>query len=195
MQENRGPEGLGGWLILVGIGIVVGPFRMAFIMLETYRELGANGTWEILTTQGSGFYYPELAALIVVEMVVNLAILAASVYVAYLFFTKRRSLPAWYIGVAVFSLVFVLVDAIVVSAMLPDMPLLDSETAREMGRSLIQVCVWVPYMLVSKRVKNTFVNGPGGSGEVRLEQDRADVVEPAAPARSGGAVSPADSGR
>lgn len=195
MQENRGPRGLGGWLILVGIGIVVGPFRMAFIMLETYREVSANGTWEILTTQGSGFYYPELAALIVVEMVVNLAILAASVYVAYLFFTKRRSLPAWYIGVAVFSLVFVVVDAIVVSAMLPDMPLLDSETAREMGRSLIQVCVWVPYMLVSKRVKNTFVNGPGDSGEVRLEQDRAEVVEPASPARSGGAASPADSGR
>lgn len=195
MQENRGPRGLGGWLILVGIGIVVGPFRMAFIMLETYREVSANGTWEILTTQGSGFYYPELAALIVVEMVVNLAILAASVYVAYLFFTKRRSLPAWYIGVAVFSLVFVVVDAIVVSAMLPDMSLLDSETAGEMGRSLIQVCVWVPYMLVSKRVRNTFVNGPGGKKEVRLEEEGGESSEATTSVQSAGAVGSADASR
>lgn len=195
MQENRGPEGLGGWLILVGIGIVVGPFRMAYIMLETYRELFVNGTWGILTTQGSGFYYPELAALIVVELVVNLAILAASLYVAYLFFTKRRTLPGWYIGVAVFSLVFVLVDAIAVSLMLPDMPLMDAETTREMGRSLIQVCVWVPYMLVSKRVRNTFVNGPGGKKEVRPEEEGAESLEATTSQQSAGAATAADAPR
>ncbi len=188
MQETRGPEGLGGWLILVGIGIVVGPVRMAYVMLDTYREIVTNGTWEILTTQDSGFYYPELAALIVVELAVNLAILVASLYVAYLFFTKRRSLPAWYIGVAVFSFVFVLADAIAVSALLPDMPLMDSQTAGEMGRSLFQVCVWVPYMLVSRRVKATFVNGPDGKADSRPEQVERESATTPDPSLSSGAA-------
>lgn len=195
MQEHRGPEGLGGWLILVGIGIVVGPVRMAYVMLETYREIVESGTWEILTTQGSGFYYPELAALIVAEAAVNLAILVASVYVAYLFFAKRRSLPAWYIGVAVFSLVFVFADAVAVSVLLPDMPLLDSQTAGEMVRSLFQVCVWVPYMLVSRRVRNTFVNAPGAKQERQDEEESADSAEAKATTRSIPAASVSDAGR
>jgi hypothetical protein len=33
----------------------------------------------------------------------------------------------------------------------------DPETAKEFFRSLISMAIWVPYMLVSQRVKNTFI--------------------------------------
>jgi hypothetical protein len=59
--------------------------------------------------------------------------------------------------VAVANLVFVGADTWLGSLVLPDEPLLDPDTARELVRSLGGTLIWVPYMLVSKRVANTFV--------------------------------------
>jgi len=39
----------------------------------------------------------------------------------------------------------------------PDEPL-DSETIREMIQVIIVCSIWIPYMLVSKRVAATFIN-------------------------------------
>ena len=41
--------------------------------------------------------------------------------------------------------------------MLPDEPFFYSETIKEIARGLITTIIWVPYMMVSKRVKATFV--------------------------------------
>jgi hypothetical protein len=58
--------------------------------------------------------------------------------------------------VAISSLLFIIADAWLGSLVLPDEPTFDPDTAREVGRSLVVVLMWVPYLLVSKRVKNTF---------------------------------------
>ncbi len=76
---------------------------------------------------------------------------------AYKFFNKSRDFPKWYIGIAVFSLVFIVADAFAIKLVLPNEPVFDPDIIKELMRSVIMVVVWVPYMLVSKRVKATFI--------------------------------------
>lgn len=155
--QNQGPEGIGGWLILVAIGLVLTPIRLVAMMLPAYAEVFTSGTWDVLTTPGSGAYSPLWAPLLLGEIVINALLLCAGIVLIYLFFTKRRPFRRFYIGVSLFSLAFIVVDAYSFKLVLPDDPVFDPQTARELVRAVIAAAVWVPYMLVSKRAKNTFV--------------------------------------
>ncbi|HEB58023.1 MAG TPA: DUF2569 domain-containing protein [Gammaproteobacteria bacterium] len=157
MTEGKNElEGIGGWLILVAIGVVFTPIRIAKFLLETYPPIFREGAWDALTTPGNDAYHPLLATIIGAEMVLNLLLLAASGILLALFFSRKAAFPKWYIGIAVFSLVFIALDAMAIKLVLPDEPMFDPETASELIRSLVTVVIWVPYMLVSKRVKATF---------------------------------------
>ena len=158
MSEEKKLEGIGGWLILVAIGIVVTPIRIVMLIMTTYPEIFSTGTWEALTTQGSETYNPLWAPIIIGEILINFGLILVWLYMAYKFFTKSRDFPKWYIGIAVFSLVFIVADAFVVKLVLPNKPVFDPDTIKELVRSVIMVVVWVPYMLVSKRVKATLIN-------------------------------------
>ena len=70
--------------------------------------------------------------------------------------------PKWYIGTMIFTSVFIVLDAWAIKIVLPNEPVFYADTAKELARTLIGVIIWVPYMLVSKRVKATFVVGRTG---------------------------------
>lgn len=90
-------------------------------------------------------------------MAINGGLVLAWVFIAFLFFSKKKIFPRWYIGMLLFTLVFILIDALAIKSVLPNEPVFDAETVKELGRSLIATLIWVPYMLISKRVKATFV--------------------------------------
>ncbi|MGK0472299.1 MAG: hypothetical protein ACJAR0_002780 [Candidatus Azotimanducaceae bacterium] len=157
VTEEKNLEGLGGWLLLVGLGIVVSPLRIIIMIFPTYSEMFSNGTWEVLTTSGAEAYNPLWAPIIYGEMAINGALVLAWIFVAFLFFSKKKIFPKWYIGILLFTLGLILVDALAIKAVLPNETIFDTETTKELGRSLIVSLIWIPYMLVSKRVKATFV--------------------------------------
>ena len=160
MNESERLQGLGGWLVLVGIGIVVSPLRTAFIVLTLYVPIFTDGTWEAITTVGAENYHPMWAPLIIGEVVINTIFILASCYLAYLFFTKRNFFPLLFIYVALASVLFVPLDAWVASFVLTDEPIFDPATTEEFARALVYAIVWIPYMLSSKRVKATFISSP-----------------------------------
>ncbi len=157
MSEEKNLEGIGGWLILVAIGIVVTPIRIVALIMMTYPEIFSSGAWESLTTQGSEAYSPLWAPIIIGEIWINCGLILVWLYMAYKFFTKSKDFPKWYIGIAIFSLLFIIADAFAINLVLPSEPVFDPDTIKEFMRSLIMVIIWVPYMLVSKRVKATFI--------------------------------------
>ena len=126
-------------------------------MMMTYPKIFSNGAWEVITTQGSEAYNPLWAPIIIGEILINSGMLLAWLYMGYLFFTKRKFFLKWYIGLAFFSLVFIIADAFAIKLVLPSNQVFDPDTVKELMHSLIMVVVWVPYMLVSKRVKATFI--------------------------------------
>ena len=77
---------------------------------------------------------------------------------AYLFFSKKAVFTKWFIGLAVFSLVYMIANAFAIKLVLPSKPVFDPDTVRRLLPSLGAIVIWVPYMLKSKRVKATFVH-------------------------------------
>lgn len=156
-SQTNEPLRIGGWLILIAIGIVITPVRLFYFIGITYPPIFTDGTWELITTQGSAVYSPLWGPILIGEIVINLMFALVGIYLAYLFFTKRSVFPKWYLGLAVTSTAFILVDAYIVSLVLPEMELFDSETVQELIRGLITLCIWSPYLFLSQRAKNTFI--------------------------------------
>ncbi|KGY13911.1 hypothetical protein NM22_00110 [Vibrio tubiashii] len=156
--KNIEPRTIGGLLILVALGVTFTPIRILYVMLETYPPLFSDGSWEILTTPASAVYSPFWAPVIIGEIVANLIFVLLGIYLAYLMFTKKAAFPKWYFGLAVFSTCFIVIDAYIVSLLVPELQMFDSETVQEMGRSMITLCLWTPYLFYSQRSKETFVS-------------------------------------
>lgn len=157
MSEEKQLEGIGGWLIIIAIGIVLTPIRVVYNMWLVYPQIFSDGTWETLTTQGTPSYHPFWGPILVCEIGINTLLIVAWLFMAYLFFSKKKMFPKMYIFMMLFSLVFIVLDAFAIKIVIPDMAIFDPETTKEVFRSVIGVAIWVPYMLVSKRVRNTFV--------------------------------------
>jgi len=154
--EHYKLKGLGGWLILVALGVVIGPIRLSFLIVSTYSPIFNDGTWGLLTNPVSESYIPYFSPLLIFEILGNVIFILIGIYMIYLFFSKHYLFPKIFIPYYIASLIFILLDAWLVSLIF-DIPIFDPETMRELGRTLIGVLIWIPYMLVSKRVKVTFV--------------------------------------
>ena len=157
MSNDNKLKGLSGWLILVGLGVLVSPIRLLVTYIPIYKPIFEDGTWEILTTVSSEAYDPLWEPLLVGEIAYNSIMFGVSVYLIYLFFSKHYLFPKLYIAIVAVSLVFIPLDAWVVTKILPTEPMFDPDTTKEFMRVVINSLIWIPYMLFSKRVKATFV--------------------------------------
>lgn len=151
------PEGLGGWLILVAIGLIVSVVRVSALVFVTFVPIFTTGQWGKLTSPGSDLYHPMWAPLLVFEILGNLVFVLMALTLLYLFFTKSRWFPRTFIAYLLLNVGFVAVDAFAGNFIPAIAAASDPETVKEIGRSVIGAAIWVPYMLMSKRVKNTFL--------------------------------------
>lgn len=159
LADNNELKGLSGWLTLVGLGVIINPIRLLLTTVPAYKPIFEDGTWEALTSKGSEVYNPYFSSLLVGEIVFNTIMVAASIYLVYLFFTKSYFFPKLYIAIIIASLIFIPFDAWIVTKVFPGEEMFDTETVKEFMRSFIAGAIWIPYMLVSKRVRATFVEG------------------------------------
>jgi hypothetical protein len=149
-------DGLGGWLILIGIGTALSPFQMLRQLITASRSAFSNGTWEAVTTAGSAAYHPFWGPFLILEIAYTAICFLVTVYMAFLFFGKKRAYPTWFIWFHLVTLVFMIVDAVLLQVVRPDLPLIDGTGMGEIARALFGCFVWIPYMLISTRVESTF---------------------------------------
>ena len=149
-------EGLGGWLIFVGIGLVVRPIWLLTHEAPSLVGLFTTGVWQANTTPGSPMYHPLWRYIFSLEVIGNLGVLLVELWLLFLFARRSTHFPRWFIALALFIPAFILVDAWLVTRIPMQGPLWDPGTIQNFGRTAVQALIWVPYMLVSKRVKATF---------------------------------------
>jgi membrane-bound metal-dependent hydrolase YbcI (DUF457 family) len=92
------------------------------------------------------------------EGVGNTALIVFSVIVAIYFFQKRRIVPKLMIALLLANVFFVGTDYFVANVIPAVGSQKDVESMTEFARVVIACVIWVPYFLVSKRVKATFVH-------------------------------------
>ncbi|WP_370652609.1 DUF2569 domain-containing protein [Sediminibacterium sp.] len=157
MTDNNELKGLGGWLILVGVGVVLSPIRLLVIYIPYYKSIFEDGRWEAFTTVGSEAYIPYFGAMLIGEITFNSIMVVVLIYLIFLFFSKHHLFPKIFIGIFVASIIFIFLDALLVTMVFPDESIFDPKTTIALMQALIGCLIWVPYMLVSKRVRATFV--------------------------------------
>jgi len=152
------PKGLGGWLILPGLGLIFTPVHLLIFLYQTFLPLFQDGTWEALTTPGSEAYHHLWGPYLLFEIVGNFIFVIFSVLLIFLFFSKSHRLPKLLIIFYVSNLLFLLTDFFM-GDMIPFVAAEpnDPEVIKEIAKAVMSNIIWVPYFLLSKRVKNTFV--------------------------------------
>ena len=65
---------LGGWLILVGLGVVFSPFRLLMNTLPAYEPLLQSDIWDVLTNPDSAAYHPLWGPLLIGEITFNVGL-------------------------------------------------------------------------------------------------------------------------
>ncbi len=150
------PRGLGGWLIVPAIGILVSPLRLLkdiADMLPSYNP----STWAELTVSGGAHYNAWLAPILLAEMGVNIALVALSLTLIVLFFRRRSSLPRAFVAFAAFSIGFRALD-LIACGLLPNIGGAGGAADWAMlVRDSVSSLLWSWYFLVSRRVAATFV--------------------------------------
>jgi len=157
MNNNEDLNGLRGWLILVGIGVVLSPINSLVIGVEMCFQLIESGSWEAMTSVNSKSFTPYWGELVIGEIIFNVLMVLVSIYIAYLFFTKHFLFPKLFIIFSVISLMAIPLDAWLITKVLPDVEFFRTEATDEFIRAFMYCSIWIPYMLVSKRVKVTFL--------------------------------------
>jgi hypothetical protein len=155
--DARKLEGIGGWLILVAIGLCVQPLLL-LKALATDAAIFKPDTWRVLTTPGGPAYHPLWAPLLLGEAGVNLVLLVWSGALLYFFFVRKRGFPRMVIAFMGVSLAAVLADLVVARAIPSAQTRLTANDYGQVGRSAISAALWITYFLRSRRVAATFVH-------------------------------------
>ena len=161
-QKNRDAapqqyDKIGGWLILVAIGLIFAPIRLLVVLFKDLLPALSADTWSRLTTPGTEAYHPLWAPLLLFEVIGNCLFILSPVIIAVFFFQRKRFVPRLIIVLLLANLVFVTIDYFAADLIPFVAAQEDLGSLKELIRALIACAIWVPYFLVSKRVKGTFV--------------------------------------
>ena len=164
------PEGLGGWLILVAIGLIMSPLLLVTVLWRDLLPIFVEGHWPLLTRPYSDAYHPLWAPLLVFEVLANLALVGFSLVCLFLFFRRSARFPTVVIAYYVANLGVVATDFFLATLIPAAAAMDDTESVKQLVRSIATCAIWIPYMRHSRRVLNTFVDhtspSPGQSSAI-----------------------------
>lgn len=150
------PVGIGGWLILAAIAVLVRPLVYMASLGNLAHLLPAN-VWGALTVPGGDYHHWLWAPYAYVMTALVLWLLAASVALAVLFFQQRSSVPRLWVGMLAATLLVAVLDW-AASAYLPG---IDAATLRQDKGSatgaFFGLVLWASYFANSRRVRATFI--------------------------------------
>jgi hypothetical protein len=157
-NPGTGPQMLGGWLILIGIGLVLSPFRIAYDLYKTPDFF--NGiVWGNLFDLNNSSKNLVTGIVMSFELVFNVVKFVYVGLLILLFFKRRSTFPVLAIFFYLISILVLVIDTWSVSLL--HGTALTAADQKESVKSIIQgalvVLIWVPYLLRSNRVRETFV--------------------------------------
>jgi hypothetical protein len=156
--SETGPVGIGGWLIFPAAALLFSPLFMAYQIFQSYVPIFKPGVLGALLNPASSIFSPTVVALLAWGLIVNVALLCFTVWLAVCFYKKQMRVPRFYIIWLFVSFGLQMMDIILVSLIPEAGNLSDPEFFKGLAKSVLALVIWVPYFLKSKRVENTFIH-------------------------------------
>jgi hypothetical protein len=142
------PVGIRGWLILPAIGTVLSPIYLFIAFSKLVPTL--ENVWAARSALSTGLYI-----FVIVETALNIAFILGWLMAILLLALKSPFYPKAYVALMGGMVVFLLVDMVVSAGGYNHQP--GQDELISLGRTILVAAIWIPYMMLSKRVKNTFV--------------------------------------
>ena len=158
LDSNQELKWLGGWLVIVIIGLIITPFTILSWIENSFILWINDGTLAQLITKGSWSYIEWFFPIFIFEMLWNLFFVFFAAILTYFFFSKHKLFPLLFKIYLISNFLFLLFDYVVVD-LIPELYEIDDdwESLWELIRSFFSMIIWGSYIHVSKRVKNTFI--------------------------------------
>jgi transglutaminase-like putative cysteine protease len=154
---DPGLQGLGGWLVLVGLGLCLGPLIKLYQMSQLLDGYFSMATWQTVASPQGENYHPLFGPLLIFESAANVWFLVLNLLCIGLFFLRRWSFPVMYILLMAGNALFLAVDY-VWGEMIPMVAAeQDTSSWRDLIRAAVAAVIWISYIQRSKRVRATFV--------------------------------------
>lgn len=171
------PHGLGGWLALVMIGVLLQPLVITGEGASFFLLLG-----DMAAVLESGEHAFEWRLYYGLAVFCSAFLLPLAVLLVVLFFRKRSSFPWLFIATKT-ALLATSVLILSVESVVPDIEEGD-DRAVALARSIVFLLVWGSYMIRSRRVRGTFVRRRRRTGPPALPVVGTSGVRPAPAATS-----------
>ena len=150
-------DSIGGWLILLAIGLTFTIVRVGIELATNHLPVVTEGKLSVLMDPDSPHYIPWFGTFLVFEVLGNLALAAGAFGLLIVMFKKSRRFPSLTITFFVFNLAFVALDYVLAIYVLQLDVQPDAAELQATFRGLAFTVIWTLYLLMSKRVKGTFV--------------------------------------
>jgi len=148
--------GIGVWLSLVCLGLLLKPFFIFGDLSESCRFF-LSSDWHALTVPDMENYYGLWAPTIIFEQLADMLLLVFSVLLLVLFFERKRRFPLLLIIFSLLNLAVFGLDYLAMALIPAAKAHATSNTLWGLAGAAVYVMIWVPYFSFSKRVKTTFV--------------------------------------
>ncbi|MBE3097103.1 MAG: DUF2569 family protein [Planctomycetes bacterium] len=128
-----GIERTAGWLVFPAMVLIVSPLTNIVYLVLAVADYGLGGLFTFFVALTVGF-------------------IVFQVWVAVVFLMTKPYVPKLVVALLLANVAFALITRVAVRTHAD----LDQETGRYIGSALVLAVVWIPYFLVSRRVKATF---------------------------------------
>ncbi|MFC3798437.1 DUF2569 domain-containing protein [Cohnella sp. GCM10012308] len=152
-----GVSGLGGWLILIQIGLYVTLIQLVIQINQYTIPSFESETWNALTSKGADLYHVLWKPAILFEAVFNLGMFVMTIFCLAFMYMRKRIFPKLMIVYYSVSLLGGIADYALVQTISSDVGLDLDNSLRDTFRAVVTCSIWIPYFLRSERVANTFL--------------------------------------
>jgi hypothetical protein len=149
-------QGIGGWLILVALGVTVRPLILGNELTAMVKLIWNRAGWIAMTDPESASFAPGFRSLIFAEAVCGAAFFTWSCVLILQFYSRKASLPASLSTYQISLVAWLMVHLTWLhAAAIPGVVVEPNDFARIVG-AVGAAAIWVPYLLRSRRVAYTF---------------------------------------
>lgn len=170
-QEKDENKSIGGWLVLVAIGLVLSPFMLLYTLI--------TGGYFDAATWSAVFNVPEMIKygfVLFFEMIYVTAILVYATFLIIVFFQKRTIVPRLMIIFYSVLLVIGIYEVFMVSQIIPEIYTgpEKQDVYVELLKTLVRSAIWIPYFIFSTRVAETFTRRK--NPEIIKNEEQLEVI-------------------